>query len=425
MSIQKISYYNSEWLQNILFLGGIILKFKRFAGLFALILALSTFFSSFAFADNNVKLNLVALGDSITYGWNLDHPNQTSPSTAAFPYLIGNGKYNVTKNISFPGWKTDDLLTGMNTPENIAAIKEANVITLDIGNNDLLQTPEVAAALSNPTAVLTPEQLKAISDAVKATSLKIATNLTTIIGAVKTVNPDAQIILYNLYNPFAAGPIHNLGEQIIPGINAGVIQPIAAQSGSVIADAYSAMNGHQTELILPNDIHPNANGHKALALAGEKALAALKPSLELKASTTADTTDPVTITVNSNAKKILALKWLDGEKTAVDFTNAGNPITDNKFQVSKNGTYTVYLFDSLGLETVSTIVIKNIKEKQNPTPAPTPAPPKPTPPATTGTGHALPDTGTAIYNYLAAGLGLVLAGLGAMKLQTFRRKENL
>ena len=68
------------------------MKFKKLSVLLTLMLAFSTFFASFAFAENNVKPNLVALGDSITFGWNLDDTNgNTNQSLKAFPNLIGNG----------------------------------------------------------------------------------------------------------------------------------------------------------------------------------------------------------------------------------------------------------------------------------------------------------------------------------------------
>ncbi|WP_413303067.1 GDSL-type esterase/lipase family protein [Bacillus sp. 1P10SD] len=422
------------------------MRFKRLSILFTLVLAFSTFFSSIAFANAvPVKPNLVSLGDSIAFGYKRVDPQ---PSREAFPYLIGNGKYTVTKNISYPGWRSDQLLANVTKPENINFIKEANVFTLQIGNNDLLQAPGIKEVLENPPAAdLPPEQLKLLLDnatiAAGNAAVQITNNLTQIILYIRSLNTDAPIILYNMYNPFAAGPIHELGEKIIPGINEGVIKSVAAQSGSLLADAYSAFNGNQTTYILPDDIHPTSAGHKALAMAGEKALSVLTTKPVLVPSTTEQTTDPVTINVNISAKKVLVLKWLSGEKTINDFSNNGIDIVDNKFQVTKNDTYTVYLLDGLGLESVATIKIDTIKAKeepapnpnnsdnQNTTPQPTPTPtPTPTPatpiqtaPTSRG-GYTLPNTASPIYNTLAIGLGLILAGFTVMKIQQNRRKTN-
>ena len=66
------------------------MKFKKLSVLLTLMLAFSTFFTSFAFAEKYMyKPNLVALGDSITFGWNLDDTNRKYKSIIkAFPNLI-------------------------------------------------------------------------------------------------------------------------------------------------------------------------------------------------------------------------------------------------------------------------------------------------------------------------------------------------
>jgi lysophospholipase L1-like esterase len=410
-------------------------------------LDLSSVFSSLVFAETGSKLNLVALGDSITHGWNLgsDHSATQPINEQAFPYLIDSEKYTVTQNISGGGWTTTNLLSQLYDPvnpenltvlANLQAIKNANVITLDIGNNDLLQTPEIRTVLTTPAP--TADQIAAATAAAKLTAGTIAKNLTAILGVIRQANPDATVILYNLYNPFGdnAPALHALGEQIITQINNQVISPIAIQSGSYLADAHSAFDGHQAEYILPGDIHPTVTGHQVLAGLANDILAQLEPlTLELTPSTTEPTTGPVTINVSTNAKEVAQMLWLPGEKTEEDFYTDENvnQITDNKFDVTENGKYTVYVMDRREEVALKVIEVTNIKkDTQTPgdnggqTPAPTPTPtPAPTPTSNTGgTGHALPDTATPVYNYLVLGLGVALAGFAAMKVQQFRRREN-
>lgn len=54
----------------------------------------------------------------------------------------------------------------------------------------------------------------------------------------------------------------------------------------------------------------------------------------------------VTVDVTVVPKKVQALKWLEGEKTAKDFASAGTELTVTdgtaSFTVSKSGNYTVY-----------------------------------------------------------------------------------
>ncbi|MFD0828348.1 SGNH/GDSL hydrolase family protein [Neobacillus sp. M.A.Huq-85] len=344
------------------------MKFKKLSILFVLMLAINTFFSSFVFAENTNKKSIVALGDSITYGWNLQDRSQ------AFPYLIGTDEYTVLKNISAPGWKTTDLLAGMSTAENMDAIKNADLITLDIGNNDLLSLPEVKVILdqlkANPPVLPTQDQINAATAALMNAISKLPANLCAVITTVKNVNPDAPIILYNLYNPFGtnAGPLHDLGEKVIPAVNSQVINPLAQTFGAHVANAYSAFDGRQAELILPGDIHPNTTGHQVLAGLANDILKTLAPQ-DFDITLTPSTTEPaekVTVTVSTTANEVASMKWLPGEKTTADFEGTGTEIKNNQFEVTENGKYTVYVMDRNEREKVKIIDINNIKQAPAP-----------------------------------------------------------
>lgn len=341
------------------------MQFKRFSVLFAFILVFSTFFSSFAFAESNIKPNLVALGDSITYGWNLDDTNgNTTQSKKAFPNLIGNGSYVVSENISGGGWTSGKLLTEISKPENFPAIKNADVITLNIGSNDYLQN-ELIQKLRNGQPV-DPTQLPIAI--VQVTKL-LSQNLVGIIGTIRTLNTDAPIVIYNIYNPFwdTNAALYPLGEQLLPIANSA-IQQIAASSNSLLADSYNAFKGKQSEYIFPGgDIHPNEAGHQVLAGLATTILSALPKgeiTIDLTASTTEPTSDSVTITVSTSAKKALAIQWLKGDKTIEDFAKVGTGVNikERKFQVTTNGTYTVYIRDAKGAKAVKSITINNIRK---------------------------------------------------------------
>ncbi|MDF2858964.1 MAG: peptidase, partial [Neobacillus sp.] len=159
--------------------------------------------------------------------------------------------------------------------------------------------------------------------------------------------------------------------------------------------------------------------------------------IELIATPSEETTDPVTIEVTTNAEEVLEMKWLPGEKEIVDFANdAGTIINENKFEVTENGIYTVYVLDNKEVATVKSIKIENIKEKEKPpveNPAPTPTTPEPKPeptkpepkPSTPVKSNLLPNTASPVYNYLAIGSSLVLAGFFVMTVQNRRRKEEV
>jgi lysophospholipase L1-like esterase len=415
------------------------MKFKRLSVLLTLMLAFSTFFTSFAFAEENTdKPNLVALGDSITYGLNLDDTNgNTQPSLKAFPNLILDGGFDVT-NISGSGWASTDVLAQVNNPANEAAIQKADVFTLDIGSNDLMGAVGLKTLIENGTpvdpAVLQPQII--------AASQQLGQNLQLILAKVRSLNIEAPIILYNIYNPFAASQVpfnaflHTIGEQIVTGVNANVIGQFANVPGTFIANAKVAFDGKQAEYIIPGDIHPTEIGQGALAGLATEILLSLMPEelvVDLAATSTEETTGPVTIEVLTNAEEVLSMMWLEGELSADKFydekgSELGTKIVDNRFEVTKNGTYTVYVIDVYGQEKVKTIAIENIKDKPVPTPTPTPAP-SPTPitsaPATQvkATGYAIPNTASPAYNFVAIGSLVLLAGFVTLQVQRRRRQD--
>lgn len=96
----------------------------------------------------------------------------------------------------------------------------------------------------------------------------------------------------------------------------------------------------------------------------------VKPiTIELTPSTSEPTEGPVSITVATDSEsELVAIKWLQGEKTAVDFVNTGTDIDPEtkSFDVVVNDTYTVYVKNIDGAEAIKTIKVENIIESTEP-----------------------------------------------------------
>src|SRR3954466_7649923 len=121
------------------------MKCKRFSIILVFMLLLNMLASSSVFAKTasvpNSKLNIVALGDSITFGY-------PPPSTTAFPDLIS-GARNVVK-FGGSGATTSELLAAINSDpkEFKKALKKADAITINIGSNDFMQATGVATLVA-------------------------------------------------------------------------------------------------------------------------------------------------------------------------------------------------------------------------------------------------------------------------------------
>lgn len=236
---------------------------KKILKLLPLLLVVSLFFSTTGFAkSDNAKKSLVALGDSIPFGFGLTD-DIDEPSRDAFPYLIGKEADLRVRNLAVPGWTTTDLLNALNTDQKfIQAVSKADYITLNIGSNDLLKPLKDAYVASGGNLdAATISNL--ITTQIQPSIPAMQQNILSIVGKLTQLNPDAKIVLYNFYNPFLI-----LGETLNTLLN----QPLEGLNSErlVIANAY--LIGENPLNLIPGDIHPSLAGHQMLAQIGLEAL---------------------------------------------------------------------------------------------------------------------------------------------------------
>jgi lysophospholipase L1-like esterase len=240
------------------------MRTKKLLNLFFVFLLLSMVFSQAVFAKS--KQSLVALGDSITFGWNLS-PTNDHPSDKAFPSLIANSEddYRVS-NLAVGGATSGDLLALLKTKSYRHSLTRANVITLEIGSNDFL----VGAKSIIEKLIYIPGYIPTMADmqVIGLITNQYSMNLKAIISEIRSVT-NAPIILYNIYNPFYG--IDLQASALLASTNM-FIKSYDSDPSIVVADAFSAFAGKQNNLIIPNDVHPNIDGQKVLAKLGLEAL---------------------------------------------------------------------------------------------------------------------------------------------------------
>lgn len=225
--------------------------------------------------------SLVALGDSITFGYNLaDTKGNTVPSQSAYPMLIGKADHLSVSDLGVPGWTSADLLAALQTPPFAQAVAGASVVSVDIGSNDLLQPAAQMGLLKQGAAdpsgeiTFTPQEQQVLAAAVQA----FGRNLSAIVGDIRR-QTQAPILLYNLYNPFPLGT--GLGaatEQLEVPMNQTVAEVAKSVPGVTVVDAHQAFDQNQLldVRVAEQDVHPTPTGQVVLARIGE---AALQPEL--------------------------------------------------------------------------------------------------------------------------------------------------
>ncbi len=275
--------------------------------LLALCLALSLLPAS-ALAAGGEQKSYVALGDSITTGYGLDEAQSFAEQIAE------QEGYTLNDSLASDGATSTDLLEVVRSEANADTLKNADLITITIGGNDLMNalyaylaeeynnkqnsdTPitaaDVKASLAGEEEAVVEQTTMlgfAISNISDFQSSSIANSayatlwdkFIEIIGTIRSINENAQLIVVNQYNPYShlttGIPGLNLSSVISAFDSAVQVLNEAISSGETIAgytvaDVYTEFeqaenNPCNASVSLPSinlDFHPNATGHGLIA----------------------------------------------------------------------------------------------------------------------------------------------------------------
>ncbi|MEY8441393.1 SGNH/GDSL hydrolase family protein [Lactobacillaceae bacterium 24-114] len=140
------------------------------------------------------QVKLVAIGDSLTYGQGDETKN------GGYVGIIKNkiqNKYKKTKvttiNYGVSGDRSDQILARINKQKQIRTdLKSANVITVTVGGNDLMQILEKNALAGSESQIKT-----SVNNGQKT----YEKNLTKLFNAIRKENKTAPIFVLSIYNP--------------------------------------------------------------------------------------------------------------------------------------------------------------------------------------------------------------------------------
>lgn len=250
----------------------------------------------------------VALGDSITTGYGLKEGEQS------FAEIVAEEKgYTLNDDLAADGATSEKLLGVVKDQANAETLKNADLITITIGGNDLMgalysylaeaynttngtsftgEDMQLALMGKHPTITqnialfyLGLNLNGFVTFGMDSTLSEFKTNLSGILGQLKELNPTAQIIVTNQYNPYGIlVSIENykaLAEQFEAGIAKlnNVISEVCESLGVTVADVHTPFAdaladgsnpcnaGIDGEGNINPDFHPNAYGHKLISAA--------------------------------------------------------------------------------------------------------------------------------------------------------------
>ncbi len=198
---------------------------------------------------DNEKLTIVALGDSLTRGVGDDSGDGYVKRLTTKLTEDYNQKISLS-NLSVSGAKTNDLLTLLNTSGTEHTLKNADLVVMTIGGNDLFPGVET---LTTNLAEYTPD------------TNTFVTNSKKIIETIRSHNTDAPIYWISLYNPFEE--FKELGDTSKFVIDWNhQLQILATQYPEIhIIPVFDLFQGQGKNFLYTDHFHPNKKGYEAIS----------------------------------------------------------------------------------------------------------------------------------------------------------------
>lgn len=195
---------------------------------------------------------IVSIGDSLTQG--VGDETESGGYVGILNHTFEDNHMNISiENFGKRGNRTDQLLKRLENKEISSAIKDADIVLITIGANDIMKVVR-----SNYTNLhLEPFQEE---------KMGYIERLTAIFHKINEINPDTQIYLIGFYNPFERyfGDIEQLDMILNDWNQAGqsVTEEFENVSYIPTEDLFS---NSTTNLLSEDNFHPNTSGYKLMA----------------------------------------------------------------------------------------------------------------------------------------------------------------
>jgi len=196
---------------------------------------------------------LVVLGDSIPAG------EGATEKSKEYAEILKTQKGFDVENHAVGGHKSADLLAILDTDEAAKQdIRDADIIALNIGGNDLLASNVITLVLR----LIFLGDESAADEYIEAFRPKFAQA----VEKIRALNPDALFIVQTLYNCMEGVPLVGSAYEVaVLKLNAIYWDYLEANPDTyVIADVYEAFKGRDG-LVFRDRLHPSDDGHAMIA----------------------------------------------------------------------------------------------------------------------------------------------------------------
>lgn len=232
----------------------------------------------------------IALGDSLAFGVGASDLASKGYVALVHEWLQRSDAYRERGldliNLSVPGATSADLLlpegqleralAEIQSRNNSSTEDDVEIITIDIGGNDLLNLlPQASTCSSDPQGEECQKLLGPVLESLRD-------NLNQVVQELRKAAPQAEMVILDLYNPYSGtgDALESTADMAVQRVNE-VLREVALQPDleARLASVYELFRGRGKQWIAEDGIHPNDEGHAVLAEAVLAALEGRAPSL--------------------------------------------------------------------------------------------------------------------------------------------------
>ncbi|MFC4410161.1 SGNH/GDSL hydrolase family protein [Chungangia koreensis] len=211
------------------------------------------------FAEQKYPIVYVAIGDSLAAGQTPNKEIDAGYSDLIAQELSRNLPVAAfTKNLSFPGYTTNDVVRTVKREETQEILGQANLITISAGANDLLRM----VRHDSRSGTLSFQQIQA-----DFALNRVRINMAEMISELKSRAPKAEIYVMGYYFPYphvleaqkngTARQLNRLNE---------ILKNVAEIADVQFVDVSKGFEQNAKDYIPnPADVHPNMEGYRIMA----------------------------------------------------------------------------------------------------------------------------------------------------------------
>ncbi|WP_068775484.1 GDSL-type esterase/lipase family protein [Paenibacillus sp. FJAT-26967] len=206
--------------------------------------------------ETKEKVQLVTLGDSLTAGTG---DGTGKGYVGRFREKLQtqlNKPVYVLNNLAIPGATTTALLKEWDQKKTTDALKQADLILLTIGGNDIFQGG--TGIFDNATQEFNPD---AAAKRVEPTLV----NLKKILADIHQANPDATVMYIGLYHPFLDLDEKKAGSLIVQKFNDAAFALTNQYPNMIFVPTYDLFERNLNKYLFTDHFHPNQDGYERIA----------------------------------------------------------------------------------------------------------------------------------------------------------------